>query len=376
MPRNTRLGRLLGIGLAAWAGAAGALAQVSETEWHFNGDLFEVGGPSRLRFLDDPTFGNPPNGGPTGQTALFGQFGTTDGFRLPPIGGETVPVFRMPPPRDPTTGEANRGIGLVLWPSNRVNHPDGLVVRWTIVMDLLIPAASYGPGIIIPLINYDDNNGDDADLFIAGPSPQISPPVCRVGPRSQWLPAGQIQADTWFRLVLVVDNAPGPTSGSTTRIFINGDFIGQVSSAGSLFNMVDPEAPTYADGTLVPSLLWARWGEFPSPWATGPGGGLLSTATIFSDNDGEGRPFYVAKAYMTDTDIDDTQASGLDEPGPDRIILCEADLNADHTVDVFDLLIFLDEWFSGDPYADINNDNSIDVFDLLLFLDQWFAPCP
>lgn len=367
---------LLGCCLAAWAGAAaGALAQVAETEWHFSGDLFEVGGPSRLRFLDDPTFGNPPDGGPTGQTALLGQFGTTDGFEIPPIGREAVPVFRMPPPRDPTTGEANRGIGLVLWPSNRANHPDGLVDEWTIVMDLLIPTSSYSPGIIVPLINFDDNNGDDADLFITGPSP-TGPPVCYVGPKGQLLPAVQIQADTWFRLVLVVDNVPGPASGFTTRIFINGNFIGQADFSGALFNMVDPEAPAYADGTPVPPLLWTRWGKFPSPWADGSSGGLFSTATLFSDDDGEGRPFFIAKAYITDIDIDDSQASGLDEPGPDRIILCDADLNADHVVDVFDLLIYLDEWFGEEPYADINNDNSIDVFDLLLFLDQWFSPCP
>lgn len=371
MRKAMRFATVLGVWLA---GLAGASAQVAETEWHFDGDLFEVAGPSRLRFLDDSAFGNLPNDQPSGQTAQFGQFGTTAGMHLPPIGGESVPVFRMPPPRIPVTGQPSTSMGLVLWPSNGDNHTDGLVDQWTIVMDLLIPTASFSPGIIVPLINFDDNNGDDADLFIAGPVIG-GPPHGRVGPRGLLLPAVQIQANRWFRLVLVIDNIPGTGGGFTTRIFVNGDFIGEADFAGSLFNMVDPDAPTFADGTPVPSALWARWGQFPSPWATGPGGGLFSTATLFSDNDGEGRPFFIAKAYMTDTDIDDTQASGLDEPGPDRIILCDADLNGDHAVDVFDLLIFLDEWFAQDPYADLNNDNTVDVFDLLLFLDEWFAPC-
>jgi hypothetical protein len=48
-----------------------------------------------------------------------------------------------------------------------------------------------------------------------------------------------------------------------------------------------------------------------------------------------------------------------------------ADTNGDLAVDVFDLLAFLDAWFSG--AADRNPDGVTDVFDLLDYLDAWFA---
>lgn len=43
-------------------------------------------------------------------------------------------------------------------------------------------------------------------------------------------------------------------------------------------------------------------------------------------------------------------------------------------VDVFDLLAYLDVWFSGDAAAELTGDSpaSVDVFDLLAFLDCWF----
>jgi hypothetical protein len=56
---------------------------------------------------------------------------------------------------------------------------------------------------------------------------------------------------------------------------------------------------------------------------------------------------------------------------------CDADLNNDQMVDVFDLLSYLDMWFAGDAAAELTGDDpaSIDVFDLLAYLDGWFAGC-
>ena len=40
--------------------------------------------------------------------------------------------------------------------------------------------------------------------------------------------------------------------------------------------------------------------------------------------------------------------------------------------DVFDLLAYLDDWFSASAFADVTLDGVVDVFDLLAFLDLWF----
>ena len=55
---------------------------------------------------------------------------------------------------------------------------------------------------------------------------------------------------------------------------------------------------------------------------------------------------------------------------------CTADFNASGAVDVFDLLTYLDLWFTADPAANLAGNASVDVFDLLAFLDSWFAGCP
>ncbi len=55
---------------------------------------------------------------------------------------------------------------------------------------------------------------------------------------------------------------------------------------------------------------------------------------------------------------------------------CTADFNASGTVDVFDLLLYLDHWFAADPAAELAGGGAVDVFDLLAFLDGWFAGCP
>ncbi len=64
------------------------------------------------------------------------------------------------------------------------------------------------------------------------------------------------------------------------------------------------------------------------------------------------------------------------EPVTFRVNTCAADLTNDGTVDVFDLLGYLDAWFAADPHAaDLTGDGTVDVFDLLGYLDLWFAGC-
>jgi hypothetical protein len=63
--------------------------------------------------------------------------------------------------------------------------------------------------------------------------------------------------------------------------------------------------------------------------------------------------------------------------GASGISTCAADLDGSGGVDVFDLLAYLDLWFTADAGAELTGDSpaSIDVFDLLAYLDTWFAGC-
>lgn len=67
---------------------------------------------------------------------------------------------------------------------------------------------------------------------------------------------------------------------------------------------------------------------------------------------------------------------GAFEAPADTPRLCIADWNADETVDVNDILAFLNEFASSSPGANLNNDTLWDFFDLQLFLLNLAAGCP
>jgi hypothetical protein len=55
--------------------------------------------------------------------------------------------------------------------------------------------------------------------------------------------------------------------------------------------------------------------------------------------------------------------------------ICERTGDDPLSIDVFDLLAYLDQWFAQDAAADLDDNPAVDVFDLLTFLDCWFAGC-
>ncbi len=60
------------------------------------------------------------------------------------------------------------------------------------------------------------------------------------------------------------------------------------------------------------------------------------------------------------------------EPGA---VACPCEWDASSGIDVFDLLGYLDDWFTQDAAADLNCSETVDVFDLLAYLDCWFGGC-
>ncbi len=55
---------------------------------------------------------------------------------------------------------------------------------------------------------------------------------------------------------------------------------------------------------------------------------------------------------------------------------CPGDFNNSGTVDIFDLLGFIDAYTTGNTAADFNNSGTVDIFDLLGYLDAYNAGCP
>ena len=56
--------------------------------------------------------------------------------------------------------------------------------------------------------------------------------------------------------------------------------------------------------------------------------------------------------------------------------VCVADWDDSSSVDIFDILAFLQSWNAQDPRADVNDSGMVDIFDILDFLGLWNAGCP
>jgi hypothetical protein len=66
--------------------------------------------------------------------------------------------------------------------------------------------------------------------------------------------------------------------------------------------------------------------------------------------------------------------SQLDTDGDGYGNMCDGDLNQDNFVNVLDLGLFKQRYFTADPYADLNGDGIVNVTDLGLFKTMFFQP--
>jgi hypothetical protein len=53
-----------------------------------------------------------------------------------------------------------------------------------------------------------------------------------------------------------------------------------------------------------------------------------------------------------------------------------ADMNADGSINFFDVSVYLGAFSSGDSVADFNHDGALNFFDISLFLSAFAAGCP
>jgi hypothetical protein len=61
--------------------------------------------------------------------------------------------------------------------------------------------------------------------------------------------------------------------------------------------------------------------------------------------------------------------------GQHGLTRCQADFYPDGVVNVQDIFMFLNNWFSGFPAADINDDHTLNTQDIFDFINAWFTGC-
>jgi glycerophosphoryl diester phosphodiesterase len=142
-------------------------------------------------------------------------FGSASAFGLPPLGGVDVPVLALP--------ALGQGQALRIRHNaapNGVYAEDGLVSRYTILMDVFVP--QEGDGSYRALLQTDLGNDSDAELFLD------ATPSGGLGVNGNY--RGVVAPGQWHRLAFVVRAAPG--EGQAHR-FIDGTFVGGIGTTGS-----------------------------------------------------------------------------------------------------------------------------------------------
>jgi glycerophosphoryl diester phosphodiesterase len=172
----------------------------------------------RLRPLhgDDVLTFHDPN--QTGWPATNIAFGSASSFGLPlPLGGDPQ-VMRF------THTNATEGFTLSFNdPPNGVYQPNGWLANYTLIFDLLHPPAAAGARR--PLYNTSLQNANAAEAFLTTASPAAV--------QSAGMSYGELRANTWHRVALVVRSAPAE---GQIHIYVDGAFIGAIGSNDSLIS--------------------------------------------------------------------------------------------------------------------------------------------
>ncbi len=145
-----------------------------------------------------------------GNAAATTEFNTTTAFGIPNIGGTPANVMHFPAYRPRTDG-------IKVYPGIEANGGGYYVNLYTLIMDILFPAESNG--IYRALFQTNDNNANDADLFVGddftGPDPD--------GIGTNYTYHGTLLPDTWYRIAFVVNCKATPP---VIDKYVNGTFVG------------------------------------------------------------------------------------------------------------------------------------------------------
>jgi PhoPQ-activated pathogenicity-related protein len=239
-------------------------------------------------------FGGTPN-----PPAL--QFATTGSFGIATLGGFTGDVMRVP-------NMQNRGgaTGLMATFPVRTNGetspgvPAASLNRYTLVMDVLVPAASFiGTPSYIDL--FQPRAGYDGALF-------LDKRTGGLGAATAY--GGTIAANQWNRIAMVMD-LDAATDAPRYSTYINGTNVGQIIWDDIVVDSTRNYTLKFSD--LVPDGLWSL-----CPMSEMlPGYGLpsdLSSFYLFNDNNNELGELYVANLLFRDDALSSADVAALGGP--------------------------------------------------------------
>ncbi len=200
--------------------------------------------------------------GIAGTTAAGTRFGTTASFGIPAIGGGNAKVMATPK-------AATQAIGYLMKHGARPNGDAAAtkVNQWTMVMDILIPTEGWHSFIQID----SPANSNDGELFVN--------PASGIGISGSY--QGTIVRGQWHRVTFAVD-----MTAATISKFIDGVKVSDQTAGG----------------------LNGRWG-------------LLPTAILFGDEDGESQASYLNSVQIRNYKMSDAGVAALGGPSADGIPL-------------------------------------------------------
>ena len=227
--------------LSAGAFGAWSLAAQSVGQWDFDAGNLNATSGSPLTFKD-------------AATQASSQFGTTTALGLPDIGGQPAKVLKVP-----ASADLAGGLGLPVGP-----NPSGggtLVSTWTLVLDVLYPAASTGK--LRSILDASDFNVD-SEVFVTAAN--------AFGTKTAG--GGALAANKWYRVAFVVDAA-----ASRVRSYVDG---------------------VEVNSTTVAGLVDTRFSLIPG-----------SLTTLFADDNGESAETYVNSIQFRDVALSKGQVLAL-----------------------------------------------------------------
>jgi 5'-nucleotidase / UDP-sugar diphosphatase len=232
--------------------------QAAATLWNFDNAsdrLAAASGPGVLTYHD-------PDG--TGWGPVETEFGKASTLGLPSMPGGDPDVMRFP--------ACTASQGYRVDHGGAANGPYGdthvRVSNYTLVLDLLFPTASDGRWRA--LYQTDVGNTNDAEFYVQ------NAPGGGLGTIGVY--HGSIPPNTWHRVALVMQSAPG--EGKCQR-FIDGRFVGGIGSTGSGLD-----------------LRWA----------------LAQVFLLFTDDDGETAEGYVSSIGFVDRPMTMAEIEALGGP--------------------------------------------------------------
>jgi glycerophosphoryl diester phosphodiesterase len=234
------LSRALCCGVAAAMTASVSPALAGQTVWDFDPDATPLSASVGTGVL---TY--------RGNTASAVSFGRISTAGLPPMLGGDSGVMLV------GALSAAQGINMDhASPPNGVHTVNGWTSNYTIVMDVLIPGASFAS--VRSLFQTNTSNGNDGDYFIDGQG--------RIGTSGVY--NGQLQPGVWHRIAIVVGAADNEGMAST---YIDGVFVGGQGGTGA--------------------SIGSRWALYSQA-----GADLI----MFADDNGETAPIWVSSMSFTD----------------------------------------------------------------------------